>query len=97
MNSMEPEFKLRVAFEMAESVAYLQNMGSGIIVHGDIRITQLLCVAGGKDHWNTTVQVLKIGDFSLERSLREMTRRKENIVPFKSDVEEEILINIEGH
>ena len=65
MNSMEPEFKLRVALEMAESVAYLHNFEGGIIVHNDLHAVQFLFTPEGRNHWNTTNQVLKISDFNM--------------------------------
>ena len=70
MNSMEPEFKLKVALEMAESVSYLHNHKGGTIVHSDLCISQFLFTKDGREHWNTTNQILKIGDFNLANFLK---------------------------
>lgn len=59
-NSFEPREKLQMALEMAESLAELHGYMGGVMVHGDVQLSQWLRTRDGR---------VKLGDFNSARSL----------------------------
>lgn len=60
-NKQSPSTKLKMALEMAESIADLHGFSGGVIVHGDIQLGQWL-----RETLNGT---LVLGDFNLAKVL----------------------------